>query len=78
MMRIKQAVAQTGGVVVQTTDSYLAATYTSSFFKFVDDVEFRLDQGSNIVHVRSGSRVGYSDFNANRQRVEKLRALIAE
>lgn len=35
-----------GGEVLITRDNYLAAIFTSKTFKFVDDVEFRIDFGS--------------------------------
>ena len=45
----------------------------SKIFKFVDDVEIRHDK-ANIWHIRSASRVGYSDRGVNRKRVEAIRA----
>ena len=62
--------------VVTSESSYISAEFTSSLFKFVDDVEFYwlADSENNwIIHVRSASRVGHSDFGANRKRVEKIR-----
>ena len=44
------------------------AEFTSVIFRFVDDVEFLLDADSLSIHVRSASRVGYSDLGANRAR----------
>jgi uncharacterized protein (DUF1499 family) len=43
---------------------------------FVDDVEFLHDPAKGVVHVRSASRLGRRDFGVNRERVERLRALI--
>jgi uncharacterized protein (DUF1499 family) len=43
---------------------------------FVDDVEFLVDPVKGVVHVRSASRLGRRDFGVNRERVERLRALI--
>jgi len=40
---------------------------------FIDDIEFYLPQNEPVVHVRSASRLGRSDFGANRRRVEALR-----
>jgi uncharacterized protein (DUF1499 family) len=61
---------------------YLHAEFTSAFFRFVDDVEFLLDDRKKLINVRSASRVGYSDFGVNRKRVEEIRrrfdALIKE
>lgn len=73
---IKSAISSTGGTITSETDSYLSATYMSKIFKFVDDVEIRHDK-DNIWHIRSASRVGYSDQGANRKRVENIRALLS-
>lgn len=74
--KIPAAVAATGGVIVSQTDDYIAATYTSEKMKFVDDVEFR--KAETLVHVRSASRVGYSDRGANAERLAALRDALAE
>ena len=64
--------------VITADGSYLHAECTSRFFRFVDDLELLLDREDAVVHVRSASRIGYSDFGANRRRVEALRALFSE
>lgn len=69
---IKNAITVTGGTITSETDSYLSATYMSKLFKFVDDVEIRHDK-EDIWHIRSASRVGYSDRGMNRKRVESIR-----
>ena len=46
--------------IVISEELYLHAEFTSTFFRFVDDVEFLLDDGKKLIHVRSASRVGYS------------------
>jgi len=71
----KAAVIATGGIITSETDSYVSATYMSKIFKFVDDVELR-DAGEGLVHIRSASRVGYSDRGENRKRVERIRAAL--
>jgi uncharacterized protein (DUF1499 family) len=60
--------------IVVSTDSYLHAEFTSAVFRFVDDVEFLCDERARLIHVRSASRVGRSDFGVNRKRVEEIRA----
>ncbi|WP_448874889.1 DUF1499 domain-containing protein [Desulfobulbus propionicus] len=40
---------------------------------FVDDGEFLLDRTNKVIHVRSASRLGYSDFGKNRSRLEDIR-----
>ena len=72
---LKEMLRQMGGTTQKEQDGYLWATFTTRIFRFVDDVEFRLVPGDGLIHVRSGSRVGYSDFGVNRRRVERLRAM---
>lgn len=76
--RARQAVQASGGTIVQEQGDYLAATYTSLLFRFVDDLEMRLDRQAKQIHLRSASRVGHSDLGVNRKRVERLRRLFAE
>ena len=60
--------------IVTATDAYLHAEFTSALFRFVDDVEFWFDASAKTVHLRSASRVGYSDLGVNRKRIEDLSA----
>jgi len=73
--RIKSAVIEMGGEIQTESDGYLWATFKSKWFGFVDDLELSLDRDNNVIHVRSSSRVGRSDFGMNRKRVEQIRAL---
>jgi uncharacterized protein (DUF1499 family) len=59
--------------IVTECATYLHAEYTSQVFRFVDDVEFLLDEGSGVIHFRSASRAGRSDFGVNRKRMEAIR-----
>ncbi len=61
--------------ITQSEDLYLRAEFKSRLFGFVDDVEFLADEEGGSLHVRSASRLGYSDFGVNRRRVEKIRRL---
>jgi uncharacterized protein (DUF1499 family) len=60
---------------VKETESYWHVEFRSRIFRFVDDVEFLFDRDSKVIHVRSASRVGYSDLGVNRARVEKIRMM---
>ena len=60
--------------IAKNEDGYIHAEFTSALFRFVDDVEFYLDDTAKTIHMRSASRVGYSDFGVNRKRMEKVRA----
>jgi uncharacterized protein (DUF1499 family) len=57
--------------------AYLHVTFRSALFRFVDDVEFLVDDAARVLHVRSASRVGSGDFGVNRRRVEKIRRRFA-
>lgn len=70
--RIPAAVKEMGGTVTRQDDGYIAAEFKSNLFGFVDDTEFR--KAEEGVHVRSASRVGYSDGGVNAKRVDELRA----
>lgn len=75
-LNVRKVLQSMGAEIIYSDENYLASTFTSGFFRFVDDVEFRIDQGSKLIHIRSASRVGYSDLGANRKRVEKIRAAL--
>ena len=56
--------------------NYLRAEFTSAVFRFVDDVELYFPEGrggETIIHIRSASRIGYSDLGVNRKRIERIR-----
>jgi uncharacterized protein (DUF1499 family) len=59
--------------IVTETGNYLHAEFTSAIWRFVDDVEFYADENARVMHVRSASRLGTSDFGVNRKRVETIR-----
>lgn len=72
--RLRAVLAQQPRCRIVTDDgTYLHAEFTSLLFRFVDDVEFHLDAGAKVIHVRSASRAGRSDLGVNRARVETLR-----
>lgn len=59
--------------VVASEEDFIQAEFVSAIFRFVDDVEFYLDDRNKVIHVKSASRVGYSDLGVNRRRVENIR-----
>jgi len=69
---LRQAVIDQGGQIIREDDTYLHAEFTSSIFRFVDDLELRMDRKNGLIHLRSASRVGRSDLGANRKRVEAI------
>lgn len=63
--------------IIINQDDYMRVEFASSLFGFVDDVEFYFlekQAGETVIHIRSASRVGYSDFGVNRKRVEQIRS----
>ncbi|MCL7422834.1 MAG: DUF1499 domain-containing protein [Methylobacter sp.] len=76
---LKQALTgQSRTVITDETEHTLHAQATSLVFRFVDDIDVLLDAEAGLIHVRSASRVGYSDLGVNRKRVEKLRSALRE
>lgn len=70
-----ESIQGTGGTIQTGSKEYLASTFSSSVFGFVDDLEVRIDNNKNEIHFRSASRVGHSDLGVNRKRVESIKAL---
>ena len=76
LAEVRAAVEALGGTVVTESEDYVAATFASKLFRFLDDVELRRD--GDQVQIRSASRVGYSDMGANRKRVEVIRRQVSD
>lgn len=71
-----RAIEAFGGASIVTDEpDYLHAVFTTPRLHFHDDVEFLLDTTAEVVHVRSQSRTGRSDFGTNRRRVKRLATL---
>ncbi|MGD1942576.1 MAG: DUF1499 domain-containing protein [Leptolyngbyaceae cyanobacterium] len=76
MTTLRQVIdAQDGSEVIEQTDTYLYAEFTSKLMGYVDDVEFYLPtDAAGTIHVRSASRLGQSDLGVNRKRIEAIRS----
>ncbi len=73
MQRLVAAVkSMPGSKIVEQDSHYLRAEFTSRIFRFVDDVEFFIDDKEKVVQFRSASRIGYSDMGVNRRRMNLL------
>ncbi|MEM7562120.1 MAG: DUF1499 domain-containing protein [Pseudomonadota bacterium] len=73
MTQLKKNVEEMGGNIQIQERDYLAATFTSSIFRFIDDFEIRIDTQKKQIHFRSASRVGHGDRGVNRKRVTQLK-----
>jgi uncharacterized protein (DUF1499 family) len=64
--------------VVKSEPDYLYTEFSTKLMGYVDDTEFCLDEKAGVIHVRSASRLGRSDFGVNRERIESIRAKLAQ
>ena len=62
--------------LVEEDETYLHYEATSLLLRFVDDVEFLLDDETKTIHFRSASRTGYGDLGVNRKRMGEIRSLV--
>ncbi|TBR38321.1 DUF1499 domain-containing protein [Marinomonas agarivorans] len=72
-LELEKYLRSIGMNIVTNTLGYIHAEETSEVIGYIDDIEFYLPEAENIIHIRSASRVGYSDKGVNRKRVEKIR-----
>ena len=71
--RLKRVLGERGDTTtVEESPGYLRVELRTLLF--VDDGEFLLDRDKHLIHVRSASRLGYSDLGKNRSRMEVIRA----
>ena len=61
-------------VIVELDEDYLHAEVTTKWMKYVDDLEVSFVPESNILLIRSESRVGESDLGVNQKRVDLLKS----
>lgn len=64
--------AQPRTKIVTEQPTYLHAECTTAIFRFVDDIEFLIDEEQHVIHFRSASRTGHSDLGENRRRMEQI------
>lgn len=72
--RVKAILREMGGRIETEEPQYLRAVFVTKIFRFRDDVELRMEPEKGLIHIRSSSRVGHSDFGQNQKRVKKIRA----
>jgi uncharacterized protein (DUF1499 family) len=74
----KTLTSQSRTVITRESAEALHAEATSLVFRFVDDIDVILDAEAHLLHIRSASRIGYSDLGVNRKRVEALRSALRQ
>lgn len=63
--------------IVTSELGYLYVEVKSDIIGYIDDVEFYWPESETVMHMRSASRVGYSDMDVNRSRVNQVRDWLA-
>jgi len=71
--KLISAIKESGGEILIDDGQYCHAVFTSTIFRFKDDLEIVLND--NQIEIRSASRAGKSDLGQNRKRVGKIRSL---
>jgi uncharacterized protein (DUF1499 family) len=73
---LQDAVESLSGRFIKIEENYLHAVFKTPIWGFEDDFEARFDREEKTIHLRSASRVGYSDMGSNSKRVEKLKSIL--
>ena len=76
MAQAETVLLEMGAYIITRSEHYLAATFSSRVFKFIDDFQLRLNDNGQLLHIRSASRTGYSDLGVNKQRVKHFLQLM--
>ncbi|MFK7756548.1 MAG: DUF1499 domain-containing protein [Flavobacteriales bacterium] len=73
LQRVKKLIAQNPQAkLIEGEKGFLTYEFTTKLGKFIDDVEFLLDEEKSVIHFRSASRKGYGDLGKNRRRMKKI------
>lgn len=78
LARLRRVLAERPDTTVVADDGRYLRVEFRTRLGFVDDGEFLLDPDRRCIHLRSASRLGYSDLGKNRARVEEIRRRFAE
>jgi uncharacterized protein (DUF1499 family) len=60
--------------LIKQDEQYWHFEFRTPMLKFTDDVEFYFPAEPGLIHMRSASRVGYSDWGTNLKRLETIRS----
>ncbi len=70
MRAVCEALEALGGHVAVREGDYARFEFTSTPFRFVDDVEIVMDSRAKRIDFRSASRSGFWDLGVNRRRMD--------
>ena len=75
--KLRDSVQKIPRVLLVTQEpGYLHFIFITGFMRFKDDVYFEYDSESKLIHFKSASRLGYSDWGANRKRHREISKII--
>jgi uncharacterized protein (DUF1499 family) len=77
-VKLKQTIIEQGGHIQTESSDYMHITFSTAVFHYVDDVEARFDRAQHVIHLRSASRIGRSDFGVNRQRIKRIKKALLD
>ncbi len=70
----KKKILSHSGVKLRSEGAqHLHFVFTSSFFKFKDDLWILFDKKNELIQFKSASRKGHSDFGVNKKRISKIK-----
>ena len=78
-MVLNLAEEQKGWKLVNSGNQWAHFECTTPWMRFVDDFAMKLnfdEEEQWVIDIKSSSRVGYSDLEANRKRIEKFKEMI--
>ena len=58
--------------LIQTRSDYIHVEFRSRIFSFIDDGEFYLPDGENVIHYRAAARTGNSAMGVNTARMDDI------
>lgn len=61
--------------IVSESSNSIAVEFTSLLLRFTDDFNLEYVPATSSIHMRSASRIGYSDLGVNLKRTEQFRSL---
>ena len=74
--RIKDVIDELGNASLKEEKAnYFWFECRSKWLGFVDDLEIYFPEKEKVIHMRSASRLGYSDLGVNEKRIEHIRKL---
>lgn len=59
--------------ILEKSENYIHALFTTALLRFKDDVEFYFDDSEKLIHFKSQSRIGGYDWETNKKRMNTIK-----